>query len=115
MTQRQSVKACDMKQSAAWRSGSERRFYDHDRNVNGSTPNLVSLFVSLDKMLHDDYLCLVESGKQQIKEVSRKFNRKTWPQRQLLSESGFILRIAPPSLSCDRSVKMKKSINQNQK
>ena len=31
-------------QSAAWRSGSERRFYDdHDRKVNGSTPNLVSL------------------------------------------------------------------------
>ena len=30
--------------SAAWRSGSERRFYDdHDRKVNGSTPNLVSL------------------------------------------------------------------------
>ena len=30
--------------SVAWRSGSERRFYDdHDRKVNGSTPNLVSL------------------------------------------------------------------------
>ena len=30
--------------SAARRSGSERRFYDeHDRKVNGSTPNLVSL------------------------------------------------------------------------
>ena len=30
--------------SAAWCSGSERRFYDdHDRKVNGSTPNLVSL------------------------------------------------------------------------
>ena len=30
--------------SAAWRSGSERRFYDeNDRKVNGSTPNLVSL------------------------------------------------------------------------
>ena len=30
--------------SAAWRSGLERRFYDdHDRKVNGSTPNLVSL------------------------------------------------------------------------
>ena len=29
---------------AAWRSGSERRFYDdHDRKVNGSPPNLVSL------------------------------------------------------------------------
>ena len=33
-----------IKLSAAWRSGSERRFYDeHDRKVNGSTPNLVSL------------------------------------------------------------------------
>ena len=30
--------------SAAWRSGSERRFYDdHDRKVSGSTPNLVTL------------------------------------------------------------------------
>ena len=63
-------------------------------------------------MLHDDYLCLVESGKQQIKEVRRKFKRKTWKQRQLLSESGFVLRIAPPSLSRDRRIKMKK-INQS--
>ena len=46
-------------------------------------------------MLHDDYLCLVESGKQQIKEVIGKFHRKTWKQRQLLSECGFVLRIAP--------------------
>ena len=59
-------------------------------------------------MLHDDYLCLVESGKQQIKEVRKKFKRKTWKQRQLLSESGFVLRIAPPSLSRDRRIKMKK-------
>ena len=30
--------------SAAWRSGSERRFYDdHDRKVDGSPPNLVLL------------------------------------------------------------------------
>ena len=30
--------------TAAWRSGSERRFYDdHDRKVDGSPPNLVSL------------------------------------------------------------------------
>ena len=102
--------------------------------VNGSTPNLVSLLrpwircftmiisawfnsqpslavAFLDKMLHDDYLCLVESGKQQIKEV-RKFNRKTWKQRQLLCESGFVVRIAPPPLSRDRRIKMKKSINQ---
>ena len=62
-------------------------------------------------MLHDDYLCLVESGKQQIKEVRRKFKRKTRKQRQLLSESGFVLRIAPPSLSRDRRIKMKKSID----
>ena len=69
------------------------------------------MFASLDKMLHDDYLCLVESGKQQIKKVRRKFKRKTWKQRQLLSESGFVLRIAPTSLSRDRRIKMKKSIN----
>ena len=31
-------------ESAAWRNGVERRFYDdHNRKVNGSTPNLVSL------------------------------------------------------------------------
>ena len=60
-------------------------------------------------MLHDDYLCLVESGKQQIEEVRKKFKRKTWKQRQLLSESGFVLRIAPQSLSRDRRIKMKKS------
>ena len=54
---------------------------------------LSSLVVAfLDKMLHDYYLCLVESGKQHIKEVRRKLNRKTRKQRQLLSESGFVLR-----------------------
>ena len=56
----------------------------------------VSLVVEyLDKMLHNDYLCLVESGKQQIKEVKKKFNRKIWKQTQLLSKSGFVLCIAP--------------------
>ena len=30
--------------SAAWRSGLERRFYNnHDRKINGSTPDLASL------------------------------------------------------------------------
>ena len=29
--------------NATWRSGLERRFYDHNRKVDGSTPNLVSL------------------------------------------------------------------------
>ena len=42
--QRESAAALSSVESAAWRSGSERRFYDdHDRKVNGSTPNLVSL------------------------------------------------------------------------
>ena len=74
----------------------ECRFYDdHDCKANGSTPNLVSLFASLDKMLHDDHLCLVESSKQQIEEVKNKNSTgKTRKQRQLLSESGFVLGIA---------------------
>ena len=62
-------------------------------------------------MLHDDYLCLEEFNKQQIKEAEAKFNRKTRKQRQLLSESGFVLSIAPPPLSRDKRMKMKKSIN----
>ena len=33
-------------------------------------PSLV--VASLDKMLYDVYLCLVESGKQQIKEASKQ-------------------------------------------
>ena len=107
------------------------------------------LVTPLDKMLYDDYLCLVESGKQQIKKVGRKFYQKTWKTQlgkgnriddtvffffvrklhclfflvasfqtkinslSLLSESGFVLRIAPPPLSRDRRIKMKKSINQS--
>ena len=73
--------------SAAWRSGSEHRFHDdHDRKVNGLTPNLVSL-------LHPWIRCfmMIISARgnlacSKLKEVRRKFNRKTWKQRQLLSE-----------------------------
>ena len=79
---------------------------DHDSKVNGSNPNLVSL----DKMLHDDYLCLVESGKQQ-KKSEANFNRKTRMQMHVLSESGFVVSIALPPLSRDRRIKMKKSLN----
>ena len=60
-------------------------------------------------MLHGDYFCLVESGKQEIIEIRSKFNRKTWKQRQLLNGSGFVLGIAPPPLSRDKRIKMKKS------
>ena len=73
--------------SAAWRRGLKRRFYDyHDRKVNSSTPNPVSLLRPW-KMLHDDYLSSVESGKQQLKEARSNIYRKIWKQRQLLSES----------------------------
>ena len=48
-------------------------------------------------------------GKQQIKEIERNINWKTWKQRQLLSESRFVLRIALPPLSRDRKIKMRKS------
>ena len=97
--------------SVARRSGLERRFYyDHDRKVNGSTPNLVSLLRLWIRCFTTITSACVESGMQQIKEIRRKFNRKTWKQRQLLSESGFVLRRAPPPLSRDRKIKMKKSI-----
>ena len=59
-------------------------------------------------MLHDDYLCLMESGKQQIKEVRSKIQPENSETKATpISESGFVLRIA---LSRDRSIKMKKSI-----
>ena len=91
---------------------SERRFYDdHDRKVNGSTTNLVSLlrpWIKCFTMIISAWWNLASS---KLKKSEAKFNRKTWKQRQLLSKSGFVLRIAPPSLSRDRRIKMKKSIN----
>ena len=66
--------------------------------------HLTLVVASLDKMLHNNYLCLVESNKQQIEEVTSKFKRKTRKQRQLLNESGFVLCIAPLSLSRDRRI-----------
>ena len=56
----------------------QRRFYDgHDRKVDGSTPTnprccQLPLTLSLDKMRYDNYLCLVESNKQQIEEIRIK-------------------------------------------
>ena len=60
-----------------------------------SNPSLI--VASWDNILPDNYLCLVESNKQQIKEIRSK--------RQLLSESGFVLRLVPPSLSTDRRIR----------
>ena len=44
-----------------------------------------------------------------LRKSEAKFNRKSWKQRQLLSESEFVVRISPPPLSRDRKIKMKKS------
>ena len=53
-------------------SGSEGRFYDgHDRNVDGF----------LDKALLDNYLCLVESNKQQIEKVRSKIQAENLETR----------------------------------
>ena len=61
-------------------------------------------------MLHDNYLCLVESNKQQIEEVGSKIQAENLETRATpISESGFVLCIAPSSLSRDRRIKMKKS------
>ena len=63
--------------SAAWLSGSERRFYDgHDRKVDGSTFHPSLVVASLDKMLLDIYLCSVESNKLQIKGVRSKIQEE---------------------------------------
>ena len=67
-----------------------------------SNPSLV--VASLDKMRHGNYLCLEECKQQEA-----KFKRKNRKQGQLLSESGFVLCIAPSSLSRDRRIKIKKS------
>ena len=77
--------------SAAWFSGLERRFYDDH-----------------DKMLHDDYRCLAESGKQQIKEVKKKIQPenleiKATPKRV------WICPMHSASTACDRRIKLKKN------
>ena len=55
--------------SAAWPSGLEGRFYGgHVRKIDGSS----LVVASLDKMLHNNYFCWVESNKQQIEEVGSK-------------------------------------------
>ena len=100
--------------SAVWRIGSERRFYDyHDRKVNGSTTNLVSLlrpWIRCFTMVISAWWNLASS---KLKKSQENLTGKTWKQRLLLSESGFVLRKAPPPFSRDRRIKMKKSNNQS--
>ena len=44
-----------------------------------------------------------------MKKSKAKFTRKIRKQGELLSESGIVLCIAPPSLSRDRRIQMKQS------
>ena len=46
-----------------------------------------------------------------LRKLEAKFKRKPRKQRQLVSESGFVQSIAPPPLSRDGRLKMKKSIS----
>ena len=59
-------------------------------------------------MLHDNYLCLVESNKQKIEEVRSKIQEKI-SETKATPKRVWICPIAPPSLSRDRRIKMKKS------
>ena len=97
----------------AWPSGSERRFYDgHDRKVDGSTPTLASLLRPWIRYFLTFISARWNLTSSKLKKSEAKFKRKTRKQGQILSESGFVLCIAPPSLSCDRRIKMNKSIKQ---
>ena len=99
--------------SAAWRNGSERRFYDdHDRKVNGLTPNLLwllCLWIRCFTMIIPAWWNLASSKRSQKKIQPENLGNKS---NLLLSESGFVQRIASPPLFRDRKIKMKKPINQ---
>ena len=67
--------------------------------------------MSLDKKLDDDYLCWLESGKQQIKRSHKKIQPENLETNA--TPKRVWIRIAPPPLSRDRRIKMQKSINQS--
>ena len=92
--------------SAARRNSLELHFYnDHDRKVDGSTPTHASLLCPWIRC------CTITAWWNLTSSKLKTFLQKTRKQRQLLSESGFVLCIAPLSLSRDRRIKMKKSIS----
>ena len=90
-------------------SGSERRFYNgHDRMVDGSTPTQASLLRPWIRSFTTIISAWWNLTSSKLKKSEVKFKRKTWKQRQLLSESGFVQCIAPRSLFRDRKIKTKK-------
>ena len=99
--------------SAAWPSGSEGRFYDGQvRKIDGSTPTQASLWRPWTRCFTTIISARWNLTSSKLKKSEAKFKRKIRKHRQLLSESGFVLRIAPTSLSRDRRIKMKKKSHQ---
>ena len=95
--------------SAAWPSGSEGRFYNgHVRKVDGSTPTQASLLRPWTRCFTTIISAWRNLASSKLKKPEAKLHRNTRKQRQLQSESGFVQRIAPPSLSRDRRTQIKK-------
>ena len=73
-----------MLKSVAWRSGLERCFYDnHDRKINGLTPNLVSLlrpWIRCFTMIISAWWNLASS---KLKKSEAIFNQKTGKQKAM--------------------------------
>ena len=87
-----------------------RRFYhDHDRKVDGSTPTQASLLRPRIRCFTIIIFAWWNLTSSKLKKSEAKFKGKARKQGQLLSESGFVLCIAPPSLPRDRRINTKKS------
>ena len=98
---------------AAWPSGLKGRFYDgHVRKIDGSTPTQASLLRPWTRCFTTTISAWWNLTSSKVKKSEAKFKRKIRKHRQLLSDSGFVLRIAPPSLFRDRKIKMKKKSHQ---
>ena len=101
-----------------WKSTSRQRdrvvrqhrcYGGHDCKIDDSTPTQTSLlrpWIRYFTIIISAW-CNLTSSK--LKKSEAKLNRKTQKQRQLLRDSGFVLCIAPSSLSRDRTIKTLKS------
>ena len=99
--------------SAARPSGSEGHFYDgHVHKVGGSTPTQISLLRPWTRRFTAIISAWWNQASSKLKKSEAKLNRNTRKQTQLLSESRFVLRIAPPSLSRGKRIQMKKKSHQ---
>ena len=84
-----------------------RVYDDHDRKVDGSTPTQASFLRPWIRCFTAFTSAWWNLTSSKLKKSEAKFKQKTHKQGQLLNESGFVLRIAPPSLSRDKTQKDK--------